>query len=109
MANNVKIDKKKLYTNINNVDIAMKSLANEIKKLSNNINAMMKGNADGPYWNGTAANRYYDKAIDNLKNDIADYKAAYNQLFNISDKYQELVWSDNPNAEVSISTWRDVN
>ena len=89
-----KIDKKKLKVNIANINTALTSLSKEIKNLSTYLDTMMKGNSDGPYWNGASAKTFYTKAVANLKNDIVDYKTAYNKLNAIAVKYEKLVKSD---------------
>ena len=89
-----KINKEKLKLNINSINENLNSLAKDIKNLSTYLDAMMKGNADGPYWNGAAAKKYYTKAVTNLKNDIIDYQAAYNKLNAIAVKYENLTKND---------------
>lgn len=90
-----KINKKKLKTNISNINTELNSLAKEMKKLSEYLEAMMKGNSDGPYWNGASAKTFYTKAVTNVSNNISDYKAAYNKLNAIAVKYESLVKNDN--------------
>ena len=89
-----KVSKSKLKKNIVNINTYLKGLANELQKLSSNLDTMMKGNADGPYWNGQAAKSFYSKAVGNIKNDIVDYKAAYNKLNSIAVKYENLAKKD---------------
>ncbi len=94
MAENVKIKKKQLKTNIEHINSEMKLLADEMKHLSEYLNTMMKGDGTSPYWNGQAAKTFYEKAINNLKNDIEDYKSAYTTLSTIAVKYEKLGKSD---------------
>ena len=89
-----KVNKSKLKKNITNINTNLKGLANELEKLSKNLDTMMKGNADGPYWNGQAAKTFYTKSLNNLKNDVADYKAAYKKLNSIAVKYENLAKKD---------------
>ena len=89
-----KVNKSKLKTNINNIDNSLNNLSKEIKNLNSHLDAMMKGNADGPYWNGASAKVFYTRAISNLKNDIDDYKMAHNKLKLIAEKYDKLVTND---------------
>ena len=89
-----KIVKKKLKNNVININTSLNNLAKELKNLSGYLDAMMKGNEDGPYWNGESASKFYTKAVKNLKNDIDDYKAAYNKLNAIAVKYEQLVNND---------------
>ena len=90
-----KIDKKKLKSNIEVIDTKLTDLAKELKNLSGYLNVMMNGDSDGPYWNGAAAEKFYKKAIGNLKNDIADYKSAHSKLNSIAEKYELLSKTDN--------------
>lgn len=89
-----RIKKNKLKKNINVINTNLKGLASELKKLHDNLDTMMKGNADGPYWNGTSAKNFYKKAVSNIENDIKDYQAAYKKLNAIAVKYEELLKKD---------------
>ncbi len=73
-------NKTALKKNVTNINTYMIQLANELQSLSANVNAMMIGNTEGPYWNGNKAMRFYKKAIGNLENNIKDYESAYNRL-----------------------------
>ena len=90
-----KVNKSKLKSNINVINTELSNLAKDLKNLSSYLDTMMKGNSDGPYWNGQAAKTFYTKAVSNLKNDIADYKAAYNKLNAIAIKHEKLAKNDN--------------
>jgi len=104
-----KIDKTKLYQNVTNINKALVSLSKEIKSLNSNLNLMMKGDADGPYWNGQAADKFYTKAVANLKNDIEDYNSAFQRLQNIADKYNNLINNDDASSGGSYSDWNIAN
>ena len=88
------VNKSKLKTNITNINSTLTSLASELQKLSKNLDTMMKGNSDGPYWNGQAASKFYKKAVTNVKNDIEDYKTAYTKISKIAVKYEKAVKED---------------
>lgn len=88
------IKKAALKKNINNMNQSMKNLAENFKKLSTNLNLMMKGDADGPYWNGTKAQKFYSKATKNLVNDLADYGSALDILNTIAVHYEQSVSGD---------------
>ena len=89
-----KINKTGLKKNIININNYMTQLGNELKNLSSNINALMVGNADGPFWNGNKAMKFYKKAISNLANVIKDYEKAYNRLNTLATKYETVVKGD---------------
>lgn len=80
--------KKGLKNNITTINSKLKKLDAEMKKLSQAMNDMMKGDSDGPYWNGAKAKLFYERAVKNLTNDIKDYKTAYKNLDNIAVKYE---------------------
>ena len=89
------IDKNKLKKNIINVNNSLDQLASELKKLNNDLDIMMgNGRSGEPYWNGGSASTFYKNAIINFKDNIADYKAAYNKLNDIAVKYETLVKND---------------
>lgn len=89
-----KVNKKRLKKNITNINTSLTNLSKEIKNLSAYLDTMMKGNSDGPYWNGKTAKTFYTKAVGNLKNDIADYRSAYKKLNAIAIKYEKLTKND---------------
>ena len=91
MAKTTKItvrDKNKLKTNVVNINSYMVKLSNELKSLSDNLNAMMVGDKNTPYWNGEDAIKFYNVGISNLKNDIADYVTARNELDVLGELYE---------------------
>ncbi len=94
MASSTKIDKTKLGQNVRKINSSLSSLEKELKNLHDYLEAMMKGNSDGPYWNGASAVKFYNKALGNLKNDIEDYADAYEKLASIAVKYEKLCISD---------------
>ena len=86
----------KLKKNITNVNNSLNQLAGELKKLNDYLNTMMGNGGSGePYWNGGRASKFYKNAIINFKDNIADYKAAYNKLNDIAVRYEKLVKNDN--------------
>ncbi len=81
-----KNDLKKSVTNINT---NMKELEKQIGQLSKAIQLMMNGDSkNGPMWNGVRAKSFYNKAIANIRNDIADYKNAYEALKSYANFYE---------------------
>lgn len=89
------INKTGLKKNVVNINTYMTQLAKELKDLSSNINALMVGNADGPYWNGNKAMKFYKVAITNLAHDNKDYKTAYNRLSSLAVSYENAAKKDN--------------
>lgn len=85
----------KVKQSVINIDTNMVGLANELKNLSENINAMMTGDAEGPYWNGKKARKFYNRAIENLKNNIKDYVTARNYLNALGVGFEQAVKQDN--------------
>lgn len=56
-----------------------------IKGLSTSYNTLLKGDSEGPYWNGSSARSFFGTAKANLDNDIKAYKEAaeaWDKLYN---------------------------
>ncbi len=87
MAASVK-DKKKLKNNIETINSYMCKLADELNGLSQNLNNLMKGDNDGPYWNGEDAASFYKIAVKNLNNNIEDYVSARGRLESLGTLYE---------------------
>lgn len=81
-------------TIIQQLNSDLKDMNTRLKTLSEQINEMMKGDADGPYWNGKKAKNFYTKAKKNLDNNIADYQYAYTTLSKLAVKYEQAVKAD---------------
>ena len=81
----------KVKQSVINIDTNMVGLANELE----NSNAMMTGDAEGPYWNGKKARKFYNRAIENLKNNIKDYVTARNYLNALGVGFEQAVKQDN--------------
>ncbi len=62
-----------------------------LKDLSNNLNALMKGDSEGPYWNGSSAKAFYTTAKGNLNNDITAYKEATEAWSKLELRYINLL------------------
>lgn len=81
-------DIRTLQNGIKNVNSYMVKLADELKSLSSNINAMMKGDKNGPYWNGEDAVAFYRIAKGNLTHDIENYTSARAKLEALGTIYE---------------------
>ncbi len=81
-------DKKLLKSYVTQINAEMKILAGEIKKLSENLDKMMKGEKDGPFWNGEDAQTFFKVAVANLKHDIDDYVTAKEKLDALGELYE---------------------
>ena len=51
----------------------------------------MKGDSEGPYWNGSSAKSFYTTAKGNLNNDITAYKEATEAWAKIELRYINLL------------------
>ena len=89
MAEKVSVkDNKKLGKYIESINERMKLLAKEIISLSSNIDKMMKGDGNTPYWNGEDAVGFFKLAISNLSHDIEVYKAERARLEALGGLYE---------------------
>ena len=61
-----------------------------IKGLSTNTTKMMKGDSEGPYWNGAKAKSFYKTAQANLKNDIKAYEEAVEAWKKLRARYAKM-------------------
>lgn len=86
---------KKLSANITTINTKMGKLATAMKNQRDAVNKMMKGNADGPYWNGKKAHTYYKKVTGNLDRDIEDYQTAYRNLKTLANLIDGISTKDN--------------
>lgn len=86
--------KKGAKSSIDKLNTQMVALQKDLGMLSATLNRMLKGDANGPYWNGRKAGQFYKKALGNLKNDIADYKRAYQACNKFAVQYEYSVKGD---------------
>lgn len=80
--------KKGARASIEKLNSEMVKLQKDLTMLSKTLDRMLKGDTNGPFWNGRKAGQFYKKAVGNLKNDIADYKRAYKVCNNFAIKYE---------------------
>ena len=66
--------------------IELKNAYKAMEGLKKNYEALMRGDSNGPYWNGAAALRFYKTAKNNLAKDIVAYK----EVFKIYDALQNM-------------------
>lgn len=68
----------------------MEKLYQQIKNVSTNLNTLMKGDSNGPYWNGAVAKSFYNGAVKNLNENLyGAYKEAsefYDELYKRRNK-----------------------
>jgi len=88
------VKKNKAKQEILAINTTMKNLATHMETLSKEVQAMMKGDADGPYWNGVKAKKFYDKAVKNYDNNAKDYDTARTNLQTIADRVDSACSSD---------------
>lgn len=67
---------------IKNLETELLTSYQAIKGLHDNYEALLKGDSEGPYWNGATALTFYNRAKRNLDNDIV----AYNSVYKLYDK-----------------------
>ena len=84
------ISKSAMQKKIKDLDTNLVSMASELKNLHDNLNALMTGDSDGPYWNGNKATVFYKKACANIKNDIDDYSDAFNKFSRIANAFDGI-------------------
>ena len=75
----------------NDLNTQIENAYQQIKGLSQNLNALMKGNSEGPYWNGKNALEFYKTAKGNLNNDITAYKEATEAWAKLELRYINLL------------------
>ena len=73
----VALNEKEYDKLIEKFGLELKNSYKAMKGLKTNYEALMKGDANGPYWNGAAALRFYKTAKNNLAKDIAAYNAVF--------------------------------
>jgi len=59
--------------------------------LQKNYQALMKGDSNGPYWNGAAALRFYKSAKSNMDKDIIAYNAVFKIYKKLMDRQTTLL------------------
>lgn len=87
-------NKQGLLRNVQNLNAILVKLAKEMENANQQLNIMMKGDANGPYWNGNKAKAFYSKAKSNMKNNAEDYMRALNKLNTLAVKYEQQVKAD---------------
>ena len=91
MAKKGKLTEDKYVTLCNNLNKEIENAYQAIKGLNDNYTAIMKGDSDGPYWNGKTAQDFYKTAKKNLDNDIVAYKEAVDAWEKLRDRYATLL------------------
>lgn len=84
------ISKSGMKKKIEDLNTNLVSMTSELKNLHDNLNGIMTGDSDGPYWNGKKAARFYKKACGNIKNDIDDYSDAFDKFSRIANAFDGI-------------------
>ena len=74
----------KMEAELKNVNTRLRNLHSDIVALNGALKSFVMGDGTSAYWNGEDA--WFDKAIRNHNNNIADYKAAYNYAVNMDNQ-----------------------
>ena len=87
-----KVAKKKItedqYIKLcNDLNADLEKAYQAIKDLRDNLNGLMKGDEEGPYWNGASAKAAYFEAKISLNNAISIYKEAAEAWSKIELRY----------------------
>jgi len=77
MAKVVALNEKEYDKLIEKFGTELKNAYKAMEGLKKNYEALMRGDSNGPYWNGAAALRFYKTAKNNLAKDIMAYKEVY--------------------------------
>lgn len=85
----VKADKAK--TKIIELNKIMSHLESEMLFLSNDVKTMIKGNEDGPYWNGAKAVKFYKNAKKNYDNNVVDFAKSVKNLHEVAYRTEETL------------------
>ena len=91
MAKKAKLTEDKYINLCNNLNKEIENAYDALKGLSTNYNALLKGDSEGPYWNGSSAKTFYTTAKRNLDNDITAYKEAVEAWQKLVDRYITLL------------------
>lgn len=87
---------KKIKSDIIAMNQTLKELDRYMKNLSDDVWKMMTGSGDnGPLWNGAKADRFFKKAVGNIKNNVADYNYAANIVDKLASSYELTARKDN--------------
>ncbi len=91
MAKDAKITEDQYIKLCNDFNTQIENAYQAIKGLNINLNALMKGDSEGPYWNGSSAQAFYKTARGNLNNDITAYKEATQAWARLELRYINLL------------------
>ena len=88
---NAQINEDEYIKMCNDLKANIDKAGDAIKKLSGNLEGIMKGDSKGPYWNGARAKSFYKTARGNLNNTIAAYEDAAKLWDKLYNKYLDLL------------------
>ena len=85
-----KIKEEEYIKLVNTLGTELENAYAGMKGLHDAYEALLKGDNDGPYWNGSSAKSFYKTARNNLNNSIEAYKEAAQNWETLYNKYQKL-------------------
>jgi len=86
-----KVSEEKYIKMCNDLNDHIEKAYQAMKELNTNFNALMKGDSEGPYWNGSSAKAFYTETKNNLNNSIAIYKEATEVWASLELRYINLL------------------
>lgn len=93
MAKDSKITESEYVKLCNNINTQIDNCYKGLKCLHDNYTALLKGDGEGPFWNGSVASGFYKTAKANLDHDIEAYDAAVKAWEKLRDRYITLLRS----------------
>lgn len=79
----------KAKTQVNNLSTYMKNYSSKIDTVVDELNKMMKGGANGAYWQGQNAYDWYANAIRRINSMIDNYAHSYNEFEDFAAMYDK--------------------
>lgn len=71
-----KVTEEKYIKICNDLNDQIEKAYQALKELNTNLNTLMTGDSEGPYWNGSSAKLFYIEAKNNMNSNIVAYKEA---------------------------------
>ncbi len=81
---------QELKNSIRQADEPLKNIAAGIESFSMHIQEMMKGDANGPYWNGNQAKYFYFNSIKDINEEISNYGLILDTVDKIAYAVEEM-------------------
>ena len=86
-----KVSEEKYIKICNDLNNNIENAYQALKELNTNLNALMRGDLEGPYWNGASAKAFYTESKSNLNNNIVAYKEATEVWATLELRYINLL------------------